>query len=169
MAGGAAGAGGPVRPIRDICDDPWGQASPTDTSVAVLPACPPIHRRDRGYPCLAIEPLYHLALAEDWQRAPEKDYETSTLGVSLSAQGFIHCSFRHQVQQIADLVYRGRDDVLLLKIDPGRLSAPVKVEALREGEEAFPHIYGPLNRQAVVESSRMRLLADGRLDASGVR
>jgi glutathione S-transferase len=109
-----------------------------------------------------------LALAEDWDRAPEKDYETSTLGVALSDQGFIHCSFQHQIQLIADLVYRERDDVLLLKIDPDRLSAPVKVEALREGEDAFPHIYGPLNRAAVVESSRLRLLADGRLDADGV-
>jgi uncharacterized protein (DUF952 family) len=57
--------------------------------------------------------------------------------------------------------------VVLLKIDPDRLSAPVKVEALGEGEDGFPHIHGPLNRQAVVESSRIRLLADGRLDASG--
>ena len=103
----------------------------------------------------------------DWQRAPEKDYDISTLGVSLADQGFIHCSFRHQVQQIADVVYRGRDDVLLLRIDPDRLSARVVVEAPREGDDAFPHIYGPLNRQAVVESSRLRLLADGRLDAGG--
>ena len=108
-----------------------------------------------------------MALAEDWERTPEKDYETSTLGVALSDQGFIHCSFRHQVQQIADLVYRGREDVLLLKIDPDRLSARVKVEVLREGDDAFPHIYGPLNRAAVVEASRLRLLADGRIDANG--
>jgi uncharacterized protein (DUF952 family) len=88
------------------------------------------------------------------------------LGVALSDQGFIHCSFRHQVQHIADLVYRERDDVLLLKIDPDRLSARVKVEMLRDGDESFPHIYGPLNRQAVVKTSRLRLLADGRLDAN---
>jgi glutathione S-transferase len=113
---------------------------------------------------LGIGHLYHLALTEDWETAPEKDYETSTLGVSLSDQGFIHCSFRHQVQQIADVVYRGRDDVLLLKIDADRVAARVKVEALREGEDAFPHIYGPLNRQAVVTMSRLRQLADGRLD-----
>ena len=101
------------------------------------------HRLGGYFP--GIEHLYHLALAEDWERAPEKNYETSTLGVALSDQGFIHC-FRHQVQRIA--------------------SAPVKVEALQEGDEAFPHIYGPLNRAAVIESSRLRLLADGRLDAS---
>jgi len=122
-----------------------------------------------GLPCPVIEHLFNLALAEDWERAPERDYETSTLGVSLSDQGFIHRSFRHQVQQIADVVYRGRNDVLLLKIDHDRLSAQIKVEALHEGEDAFPHIYRPLNRPAVVESSRMRLLADGRLDASGAR
>ena len=126
---------------------------------------PPNAGTGATFPC--IEHLYHLTLAEDWERAPEKDYETSTLGEALSDQGFIHCSFRHQVQRIADVVFRGRDDVLLLKIDPDRLSAPVRVEALEEGGDAFPHIYGPLNRAAVVESSRLRLLEDGRVDASG--
>jgi uncharacterized protein (DUF952 family) len=55
--------------------------------------------------------------------------------------------------------------VLLLKIDPDRLSARVKVEALSQGEDAYPHIYGRLNRGAVVESSLLRLLPDGRVDA----
>lgn len=87
------------------------------------------------------------------------------MGVALSEQGFIHCSFRNQVQQIADLVYRGREDVLLLMIDPDRLTARVEVEALGDGD-AFPHIYGPLNREAVVRSSRLLPLGDGRLDAS---
>jgi uncharacterized protein (DUF952 family) len=56
--------------------------------------------------------------------------------------------------------------VLLLKIDPDRLVATVEVEAPREGEDAFPHIYGPLNREAVVRSSRLPSLSDGRLDTN---
>ena len=88
--------------------------------------------------------LYHLALERDWGANASGDYEISTLGHTLADVGFIHCSFAHQVDQIAELVYHGRDDVLLLEIDPGRLHAAIKVE------DTFPHIYGPLNRDAVV-------------------
>lgn len=97
------------------------------------------------------DPIFHLALAADWDRDPTGPYETSTLGVSLAEQGFIHCSFRHQVGKIADLVYQGRQDVVLLEIDPALLGAPVKVEDLDGIGDAFPHIYGPLNRDAVVK------------------
>jgi glutathione S-transferase len=95
-------------------------------------------------------PLYHLALAEDWAAAaPSGSYRVSTLGRSLDEVGFIHCSFAHQVQQTFDRFYRGRDDVVLLEIDPSRLGVPVVVEAL-DGDEAFPHLYGPLDVDAVV-------------------
>jgi uncharacterized protein (DUF952 family) len=109
------------------------------------------------------ERLYHLALTKDWASSADADYEASTLGRSLADQGFIHCSFKHQVQRIADRLYRGRTDVLLLEIDPARLVAPVRVESL-DGTEAFPHIYGPLNRNAVIRARPVPVLDDGRLD-----
>ena len=96
---------------------------------------------------MTADRLYHLALREDWERDAPGDYTTSTVGVSLAEQGFIHCSFAHQVGATADLFYRGRDDVVLLEIDPDRLTAPVEVE------DDFPHIYGALNRDAVVHVS----------------
>ena len=112
-------------------------------------------------------PIYHLALASDWDRDQPHGYSTSTLGRSLDDEGFIHCSFRDQVQQIADMVYRGRDDVVLLEIDPARLVATVRVESLGEGDPSFPHIYGPVNRDAVVRVTPLRILDDGRLDVAG--
>ena len=110
--------------------------------------------------------IYHLALAEDWERDPSSRYETSTLGHSLADVGFIHCSFREQVQRIADLVYRGRSDVLLLEIDRGRLIADVRVENLEGGSDAYPHIYGELNRDAVVAVTPLAVRDDGRLDVA---
>ena len=110
-------------------------------------------------------PIYHLALAEDWEHSPSTSYTTSTLGRTLAEQGFIHCSFRHQVQQIADLVYRGRPDVVLLEIDPARLGAAVQVEGAH-GAEEFPHIYGPLNREAVVKVTPLDIRVDGCLDVA---
>ena len=107
--------------------------------------------------------LYHLALVPDWAGPGAEDYRVSTLGVTLEQQGFIHCSFPTQVQAIADLVYRGRDDVVLLEIDPERLTSPVREEEGHGGGELFPHIYGPLNRDAVVRVVPLRPSDDGRL------
>ena len=113
-------------------------------------------------------PIYHLALAEDWENERTDAYTTSTLGTSLAEQGFVHCSFASQVRQIADLVYRGRTDVLLLEIDPARLTSPVRVENLDGGADEFPHVYGPINRDAVVEVTPLAVLADGRLDIAPI-
>lgn len=72
--------------------------------------------------------IYHLALAREWREATEagRSYQRSTLGRSLDEEGFIHCSFEGQVQAIADRIYRGREDVVLLTIDPARLEADVR-------------------------------------------
>ena len=105
-----------------------------------------------------------MALRDEWQQASEGAvYRRSTLGRSLADAGFIHCSFAHQVQAIADLVYNGRDDVVLLEIDPSRVQAEVRVENLAGGKETFPHIYGPLPIHAVAQANDLSLGADGRL------
>ncbi len=90
-------------------------------------------------------------------------YRGSTLGKSLDDEGFIHCSFANQVQGIANAIYQGRDDVVLLEIDPSRVNADVRVENLEGGEERFPHIYGPLPIDAVSRAQRTHLGADRRL------
>lgn len=113
--------------------------------------------------------LFHLAIASEWEEAIAKDvYERSTLNNSLADQGFIHCSFAEQVQSIADFIYAGRSDVLLLRIDPARLATEVRVEDLDGGGAAFPHIYGPLPLSAVVRVDEVPVDADGRLDVGSL-
>ena len=70
---------------------------------------------------------------------------------SLTSEGFIHCSERAQVTGTANLLFRGRDDLVLLVIDEQRLDAPVKREPAVPGGPLFPHIYGPLNLDAVAQ------------------
>ena len=97
--------------------------------------------------------IYHLALAKDWEQAktsPSQEYAISTLGATLDEVGFIHCSFAEQVTRIADFIYKGVPDVILLTIDQTKLKYPVKLENLDGGTELFPHIYGALNLDAVV-------------------
>ncbi|HZA40675.1 MAG TPA: DUF952 domain-containing protein [Actinomycetota bacterium] len=111
-----------------------------------------------------------MALASEWHAAMETSqaYRSSTLGKSLELEeeGFIHCSFAGQVQAVADLIYRGREDVVLLTIDPARVPATVCVENMVGGDELFPHIYGPLPLDAVVATDDVPRAADGRLVVS---
>lgn len=108
--------------------------------------------------------LYHLAERADWIEAQAAgSYQVSTRGVSLAEQGFIHTSLRHQAQGIADAVFAGVDDVVLLVIDSERLGVPVKYEPGEPGGEDYPHIYGPLPVAAVTDAVALSRGPDGRL------
>jgi glutathione S-transferase len=108
--------------------------------------------------------LYHLALAEDWRRARSTGtYSGSTIGRTLDQEGFVHCSFAHQVRSVADRYYRNRADVVLLRIDPALLESEVRIEPAGSGPEGFPHVYGPIPVRAVVSADPVGLEPDGRL------
>jgi uncharacterized protein (DUF952 family) len=113
--------------------------------------------------------VYHLALRDEWAEAvasPDGQYRRSTLGQSLDEVGFVHCSKPHQAPIIADLVYRGRDDVVLLTVDTSKVPSSIVVENFDGGAETFPHIYGPLPVAAVVREQPVPLAADGSLDVA---
>jgi uncharacterized protein (DUF952 family) len=103
--------------------------------------------------------IYHLALRQAWEAAARggEPYRRSTIDRSLEEEGFIHCSYQHQVQGVADRFYRARSDVLLLTIDPSKVQAEIRTENL------FPHIYGPLPIEAVVRVEPVACRDDGRL------
>ena len=100
----------------------------------------------------APDRIFHIATAADWRRTLESgSYTTSTVGRTLEEEGFIHASRRDQVQGVFDRYYAGLgQDLVLLTIDPTRLTeAEVRVEAV--GDDSYPHVYGPINRWAVVD------------------
>lgn len=93
--------------------------------------------------------LYHLALPDDWEAAQaDGRYVTSTRRRTLAEEGFIHLSRADQVAGTATRFYADVDDLLLLVIDPDRLTDEVREESV--GEDTFPHLYGPLPLDAVV-------------------
>jgi uncharacterized protein (DUF952 family) len=98
------------------------------------------------------EPIFHIAEPESWPaEAAAGRYTRSTRGATLAEVGFIHCSFRSQVERVAALVYSDRTEpLLLLEIDPARVDAPIRVEAPPGASDEFPHVYGPLPVAAVV-------------------
>jgi uncharacterized protein (DUF952 family) len=89
--------------------------------------------------------IYHITTTSAWQAAQQQD---SYVHPSLSTEGFIHCSYRHQVAETAQVHFKGQAELLLLRVDPTRLKAELKAEVSRSGA-AFPHLYGPLNLDAV--------------------
>jgi uncharacterized protein (DUF952 family) len=80
------------------------------------------------------------------------------------AEGFIHCSYAHQVTRVADLRFRGRTDLVMLEIDPTALSCDVVDENLEGGTERFPHVYGRLPMSAVVRRHDLPCRSDGRFE-----
>ena len=98
------------------------------------------------------ERIFHIATAADWRRTLDSGtYTTSTVGRTLADEGFIHASRRDQVQGVFDRYYASLgEDLVLLTIDTARLTgAEVKVEPV--GSDTYPHVYGPINRTAVVD------------------
>jgi uncharacterized protein (DUF952 family) len=93
--------------------------------------------------------ILHICQALAWEQAQKRgDYRDQ----SLIEEGFIHCSAPEQVLAVANHYYRGERDLLLLWIQPERLAAELRWDPV--GETTFPHVYGPINLEAVRHVTR---------------
>jgi len=102
--------------------------------------------------------IFHITPLQDWELARAAgSYQADTL----RSEGFIHCSTREQILATANRFYHGQAGLVLLQIEPARLTAPVRFENLEGGETLFPHIYGPLNLEAVTAALPFPPLPDG--------
>jgi len=91
--------------------------------------------------------ILHIAHRDDWEAAlAAGEYRAG----SLATEGFIHCSTPEQVLIPANERYQGQRGLLLLVIDPNRLATNLVYEDCYETGMTFPHIYGPLNLDAVL-------------------
>jgi uncharacterized protein (DUF952 family) len=83
---------------------------------------------------------------------------------SLDTAGFVHLSTPEQVHLPANRLFAGRTDLVLLHIDPDRLTDPVLWEPGVPTDPAameFPHLYGPLPAAAVTDVTPYRPGPDG--------
>lgn len=95
--------------------------------------------------------LFHLALPEDWAEARRRgEYTVSTRGLSLAQVGFVHGAHAHQVTGVRERFYADVPELLLLHIETDLLTSPWREDPVPDSPEPFPHIYGPLNLDAVV-------------------
>jgi uncharacterized protein (DUF952 family) len=100
--------------------------------------------------------IYHIVPRADWEKSHDGPYRAE----SLDREGFIHCSNEDQVARVANLFYSGLKDLLVLCIDIGRLTSPIRDEDPGTGE-SFPHVYGPIECEAVVAVRQLQRSGDG--------
>lgn len=89
--------------------------------------------------------VYHIVLPEDWA-AFDTDLYTAK---SLETEGFIHCSFADQLDGVIERYYKGVRELVVLEIESDRLMSRL-VKEPSTNDEIYPHIYGPINRDAIV-------------------
>lgn len=108
--------------------------------------------------------ILHIVKRDEWEDAiRKKEYAPA----SLASEGFIHCSTAAQVVETANLFYPGQSDLVIVCLEEGRLNSQLTYEpAVRVGDERagalFPHVYGPLNLEAVSEVYEFPCDAAGR-------
>jgi uncharacterized protein (DUF952 family) len=117
--------------------------------------------------------IYHITSQNDWQAAQAAgEYRAP----SLATEGFIHCSTLSQVLPVAENFYQGQSGLVALVVDPAQLSSDLKWEPPSGGTpppgvpdgELFPHIYGPINFDAVVRVLDLESNSDGEFTLPGL-
>lgn len=79
---------------------------------------------------------------------------------SIVEEGFIHASPKSQLTRIANKYYTKTDQPLILIVDKNKVTAPIKWEPATGG--LYPHIYGTLNTDAIVEVKNIALNEEGK-------
>jgi uncharacterized protein (DUF952 family) len=90
--------------------------------------------------------IYHITTKQNWEEAVQKGEFTSP---SLITEGFIHNSTESQVDAVLERFYAGQKDLVKLHINESKLTAELKYELAPSINELFPHIFGPINIDAV--------------------
>jgi uncharacterized protein (DUF952 family) len=110
--------------------------------------------------------ICHITTRVAWEAAQASGQFISP---EFDEHGFIHCSTAEQVLLVANAFFRGRTGLLLLLVDPARLKSPVRWEPPHSSERlpgftknaVFPHVYGPINIDAVVRTVDLDPTATG--------
>lgn len=102
--------------------------------------------------------IYHITYPAFWQKALR---DGQYIPEGFEQDGFIHCSKMEQIAGVGQNYYAGQSDLLILGINPDKLTSKLVFENLIGGEELFPHIYGPLNLDAVESTADFGVKADG--------
>ncbi|MGH7089716.1 MAG: DUF952 domain-containing protein [Stellaceae bacterium] len=103
--------------------------------------------------------IYKICVVALWREAEPAG---AFIGTPLDrADGFIHFSTADQLAETAARHFAGIADLVLIAADAARLGALLRWERSRGGA-LFPHLYGPLARDAVIWVKPLPLSPEGR-------
>lgn len=92
--------------------------------------------------------IYHITTSSLWEEANKQGFYEA---LSLKAEGFIHCSEEHQVKGVLERYFKEQTNLVKLIIDTERLTNDLIFEWSPSTQDTFPHIYGTINLDAVIE------------------
>ena len=92
--------------------------------------------------------IYHITPGETWNQAQVAGLLKQP---SLDTEGFIHCCKEEQVLHVLNHYFKEVSGLVLLKIDVDLLKSKLQVEWVESSKDSFPHVYGPINTNSIVE------------------
>ena len=98
------------------------------------------------------EIIFHIVEGNSWEEQMDAD---NYIHQSLAHEGFIHCCYKTQIAGVLSRYFEGIENLILLEIDPERIAHKILVEKAPNGMY-FPHIYGSINKTAVLQTTKIR-------------
>ena len=96
--------------------------------------------------------VYHICTLASWRAQKKTSYYQHE---SLLSEGFIHCCDLEQIDGVLDRYFQECVDLILLTINSELLVSDMLYEASPTGEK-FPHVYGSIEKAAIVNIEKLR-------------
>jgi uncharacterized protein (DUF952 family) len=102
--------------------------------------------------------VYHITSSPEWNTAQHKgEYEAQ----GFAKEGFIHCSYGHQILTVAHRFFKGQNGLVILVIESSKINSSLVEENLEGGVELYPHLYSVLPTKAINSAIAFPCDADG--------
>jgi len=96
--------------------------------------------------------IYHICTEGSWEeQSNSKEY----IHDSLKGEGFIHFSEEHQIEGVLERYFTDQTDLLILTIEPSKIDEKVQYDKAPNDED-YPHIYGPINKAAIIKIEQLK-------------
>ena len=105
-----------------------------------------------------VSVILHITKREYWEKAK---LEGVYRGDTLDSDGFIHCSTSKQIVKVANNLFHAKKGLVLLCIVTNKVRSKIRYECAGS-EELYPHIYGPLNIDAVINVADFEVAKNGK-------
>lgn len=102
--------------------------------------------------------IFHITTRHEWVAALSQGVYKPLM---FDVEDFIHCSTAEQVADTANKFFKDEPDLILLCINTARVKGNIVYENLVGGEKLYPHIYAPLNMDAVIKVIDFHPSSDG--------